>query len=316
MSDIYIPNRTEMPNFVINQEQPNMVKSVIIENPRLELEILRQIAALDGDSSGIRLEDFGANPQKAEELLKRLQGIGLYWNDASPWYESAITFYDLETARQFLETIQKDLGEVAFRNSKVVFEELLLGIDFRNLPQFKGFHFPSGKSANTRHIITKAYSVPRSGSVAVNPSLRSLSQNTKEILLDLQLYSDSNVLLSWVVEHPDRELRLLREIAGADGNADSVSDTDMRSGAFQAKLRQLEGYRLYTNDPREDATQADLNSAYALLQAMNNNFNLAQTNVLLSENILPASDRRVIQGGQIILNEQTGNYVEVTNFAK
>ncbi|GBR76758.1 hypothetical protein NO2_1255 [Candidatus Termititenax persephonae] len=312
-----------MPGLVVNRTQPDMVKSVIIENPQLELDLLRRFAALrqDGRTGGtvgidydingniINADDYGAETKTAQNLITQLQGLSLYWNDNCPWHESLATFYDFGSALLMLESIRKELGDAAFRNSKVVFEELLFGLDFKKIERFKNVNFAPNEPPH--HVITKAYSIPRDGSLPeTKPSLRSLSQNTKEVLLNLQLYKNSNALLSWVIERPARELQLLREIAGSDGQADNISSADMRSSAFQDKLRQLEGYRLYTNDPGEDATQADLNNAYALLRNISGRFTLEQTNVLLTEKMSPDNGRRTIQGGQVLY----GNYAEAKNF--
>jgi hypothetical protein len=266
---------------------------------------------LDGDPESLTPQDISANPEAGAELLGQLQGMSLYSNDNSPWHQTNVTFYDLKSAQIFLESLRESLGEAVFKNSKVVFEELLLGVDFKALPEFKNVYSPW--NAPNPHIITKAYNIPRDGSLRVNPSLSSLSQNIKEVLLNLQLYNNSNVLLSWVIEHPDRELQLLREISGADGNTENISSTDMQSSIFQNKLKQLEGYRLYTNDPGKDATQADLNSAYALLSTLAGRYDLAHSDVMLSEKILPDNERRGIQGAQIVLNEAE-DFAELSNF--
>jgi hypothetical protein len=315
MSDIYIPNRTEMPNFVVDKQNPGMTKTVIIENPQLELDILRKFAALKRDVGGnfISTDDYKANEQQAGELLYQMQGIRMYWNDGCPWHEALCTFYDLETARLFLEGLRERMGAARFANSKVVMEEMLFGLDFRQIPQFKGVKFAPNEPPH--HAIVRAYNVPKDGSFAVNPPMSSLSNPTKEVLLNLQLYDPNDVLISRLIKQPERELRLLREIAALDKDETSISDEDMRHNLYQQKLRQLEGYRLYTNDSGGDATQMDLNCAYALLDAMGAQYNLSRVNVLLSESIQPVNDRRVIQNAQVILNEEP-NFVEAVNFAE
>ncbi|GBR72937.1 hypothetical protein NO1_0393 [Candidatus Termititenax aidoneus] len=315
MADPYIPNITQVPNFVVNREKPDMTKTIIIENPQLELDILRKFAALKKDAGGnyISTDDYKANQQQADELLGQMQGIYMYWNDNCPLHEALCTFYDLETARLFLEGLRERLGAAKFANSYVVMEEFLFGLDFRKIPQFAGVYFPPEEPPH--HAIVRAYNVPKEGSFTVNPPMSSLSRPTKEILFNLQLYNPNNVLLSRLIKQPDRELRLLREIAALDKDETSISDADLRHSAYQQKLRQLEGYRLYTNDPGEDATQTDLNCAYALLDAMGAQYNLSRINVLFSENIQPANDRRVIQNAQAILNEEPG-FIEAANYAE
>jgi hypothetical protein len=292
-----------------------MTKTIIIENPQLELDILRKFAALKRDAGGnvINTDDYRADPKQADELLYRMQGIHMYWNDNCPWHEALCTFYDLGTALLFLEGMRERMGAAKFASSKVVMEELLFGLDFRKIPEFAGVNFAPNEPPH--HAIVRAYNVPKDGSFAVNPPMSSLSGATRETLLNLQLYEPNKVLISHLIKQPDRELRLLREIAALDQDETSISDADMRHSTFQQKLRQLEGYRLYTNDSGEDATQMDLNCAYALLDVMGGQYNLSRVNVLLSENIQPENDRRVIQNAQVVLNEEQG-FVEATNYAE
>jgi hypothetical protein len=322
----YRPYETYMSNLVINRERPNMSKVVIIENPQLELDILKKIAALDGKPSRLVPEDIAANPKLGVELLGQLQGMHIYKNDSCPLHDNLVTYYDLDSALQFLTEIRNKMGAVNFSNSKVVFEELLLGLDFRPLPEFKGWKF--AKNEPNHHVIMRAYNIPKNASLSLNPSVGSLSRKSREVLLNLQLYNGSDTLISWTIEHPDRELRLLQELAGADGDMSNVSNADMRSSAFQTKLRQLEGYRLYTNDPGEDATQADLNAAYAILSAMSGVYDLAHIDVLLGERTLQQGElvddgkggkvmtedkRWLIQEGHVVLNEDR-NFADFSNF--
>jgi hypothetical protein len=303
---------------VVNREKPDMTKTIIIENPQLELDILRKFAALNRDAGGnkITTDDYRANPEEADRLLNQMQGVyDMYWNDNCPLHEALCTFYDLGTALLFLEGLRERLGAAKFANSKVVMEELLFGLDFRSLPDFRGVYFPPNEPPH--HAIVRAYNVPKDGSFTVNPPMSSLSGQTKETLFNLQLYEPSNALISRLIKQPDRELRLLREIAALDGDATSVSDADLRHNLYQQKLRQLEGYRLYTNDPGADATQMDLNVAYALLDAIGGaNYNLSRVNVLLSEKMAPENGRRVIQNAQVILNEEPGGFVEAVNYVE
>ncbi|MDR2431122.1 MAG: hypothetical protein LBD99_02560 [Candidatus Margulisbacteria bacterium] len=299
-----------------------MAKSVVIDNPQLELQLLRELVALNGDNPDnfednrvkASIEDYSANRERATAILNSLQGRHIYKNDNCPWHADLVFFYDLTAAYRMLSSIKARIGAANFSNCKIVLEELLLGVDFTKIEEFKNIRFAANEPPH--HVITRAYNIPKNGSFQANPSLSSLSRKTQETLYNLQLYNRTNVLFSWVIENPDRELRLLREIAGTDGNAASISEADMRSASFQAKLRQLEGYRLYTNDHGQDATQSDLNSAYTLLDTLAGQYDLAHSDVLLSEKMRPDNERRVITDAQIILNEVAGNFVRIRNFGQ
>jgi hypothetical protein len=294
-----------------------MDKSIIIENPQLELSLLQELAALDGNSQKVSLEDYSANVPKAQELINRLQGTALYWNDNCPWHESIITFYDMNHARNAMERIRSAIGDTAFANSKIVFEELFLGMDFRTVPELKALIENLATNEPPHHIIVRTYPIPKNGSVSVRSSLSSLPKRAQEIILNLQYYNDANTLISWVIKNPDKELRLLREIAALDRDEASISDADMRHSLYQQKLSQLEGHRLYTNDPGTDATRADLNGAYTALKSLNVRYDLASSDVLFTEKFTVEEEgaRRVIDGAHIILNEEAG-YARVRNFVQ
>jgi hypothetical protein len=289
-----------------------MVKSIIIENPQLELEILQQIAALDG-VAGIKLTDYLANPEALSNLAFKLQGLPAYMNDICPWHKENCLYYDMDSALQYLEGIKKEIGNAAFANSKIVFEEILLGLDFKKMPQFADWNLAPNEPPH--HVIVRAYNISKTGSFKANPPINALpvSRQTQELVYNLQLFNDGQpVLVAWTIEQPDRELRLLREIAGSDGDNSSISAADIRNN--RQKVASLEAYRLYTNDPGEDATQADLNSAYTLLRDIGGKFDLTHIDVMLSEKILPDNGRRVIQEAQVVSEYGTPGFTDWSNF--
>ncbi|MDR1996752.1 MAG: hypothetical protein LBQ83_00255 [Candidatus Margulisbacteria bacterium] len=310
----YVLIRTEVPNLVIDRQKVGMTKSIVINNPQLELEILSSIAALDGSADKINISDFTANPAQLEALANRLQGLPLYLNDICTRHQVPCFYYDMDSALQYLQGIRNQIGAANFANSKVVFEELLLGLELRTLPQFADWNFDPEEPPH--HMIVRAYNIPKTGSSSVRPSINALpvSRQTKEILFNLEIAKDGQpTLVTWTIENPDRELRLLREIASSDGDSNTISAADIRSN--QQKITSLEGYRLYTNDPGTDATQTDLNAAYALLHNMNGKFDLSHVDVLMSEKMRPDNDRRIIQNAQVVFNESgKQNFADFSNF--
>jgi hypothetical protein len=219
----------------------------------------------------------------------------------------------MDSAFQYLSGIKEEIGNAAFANSKIVFEEVFLGLDFKKMPEFASWGLAPNEPPH--HIIVRAYNIPKTGSFKANPPINSLpvSRQTQELIYNLQLFNDGQpVLIAWTINQPDRELRLLREIANSDGDSSSISAADIRNN--RQKLASLEAYRLYANDPGEDATQADLNTAYNLLRDAGRNFDLTHVDVLLSEKIMPDNGRRVIQEAQVVYEYGTPGFTDWSNF--
>lgn len=313
MSD-YIPNITSMPNLKLYSDSPKLTHSVVIKNPNLELDILNRFAALDGNSAKLNTDDYEADPEKADQLVAQLEGLYLYWNDNCPWHQSLVTFYDFGTAKEMLSNMKEALGEATFRNSRVVMEELFFGLDFTKMPQFSDVTFAPNEPPH--HVITRAYTIPKSASSYNIPNQApALSEEIITQLKNLQVYNGSEILINQVIQNPARELQLLTEIANLDGDLSSISDADTRNSLFEAKLKELEGYDLYVNDPGRDSMMTDINNSYAIINtARYQGYDLGKVKISLEEKIKPENNRRNITSAQVIPTGNFRQYYELTNF--
>jgi len=315
MSDPQVKfNTGAVPNLVFKKPKNNLELSVVVTQPERELALLKKIAAHTGKKNEVDIEDLelyqtlNKNPKdKNPKNDTRLEGRHLYQNDSCPMMSKFNLRYDLNQAYQMLNHLKKEMGTEKFNKSKIIFTETFMG------------EFNTGEHPMRHHVIHRAEGLTPDNEVISDPSSNKANSmkaanKSGEETINLNVYDHSEVLLSQTIKNPIKEYEKLTEIASLDGNDDSISESDLAKARENKKLENLEGYDLYTDDSSDEATLIDLNTAYSFLYtAKKKGANLSDSQVIFQEKLSNPSNRFIIETGQIILNEATGQYFRIEN---
>lgn len=315
MSDPQVKFNTEaMPNLVFRKPKNNLELSIVVTQPERELNLLKKIASHAGEKDKIDIEDLelyqtlNKNPKNNDSKNDtRLEGRHLYQNDSCPMMGKFNLRYDLNQAYQMLIQLKNQMGPQKFGHSKVIFTETFMG------------EFNTGKHPMRHHVIHRAEGLTSENEVISDPNAykaNSLKKTNKsgEQIVNLNVYDNSEVLLSQTIKNPEKEYEKLTAIAALDGNDESISEIDLAKAKQDKTIENLEGYDLYTDDASDDATLLDLNTAYSFLYtAKKKKGDLSGAQVIFQEKLSNPANRFIIETGQIILNEATGQYFLIKN---
>ncbi len=306
-----MPNITNLPNLIFNPKLPGFKKIVEISKPDNELTVLKQLDALDGKSNGIQYSDFEANKEKFLTIMNQLQGLHLYADDNAPDGESlSSTLHDLATALSMLQTIKSKLGATKFSKAMVVFEEKLLGYAATEMGH---------NHAGRHHVIGRAFTVPLDEQPYAVPPNQLPSENLGKSgkIENFQTYENSQVKFYTVIKNPQREMALLEKISSLDGNAESISNSDINHKKFLELFNQLEGKALYGNDAGADGKIWNLDAALSILKSIQGEKgNFSGIQVYFNQLSNPINARWAIESGQVIFNEASGHSIVIQKYGE